>query len=684
MADISTSVNVTMPGHADDSSKDKKTSAKNSKKLKSSTVKDAISKRRTLTGSPPDQININPIQEEQEEKAVMSFGRFNPPTVGHEKLIRRVEDIAQNTGAQAHIVASHSEGNSKNPVPKDAKISYIKKLTSKGTKVSSSSKEHPSILHAAVKLHNAGVKHLTVVGGADRVDDYHKLLHQYNGMPSKHGLYHFKSINVVSAGARDPDSEGTEGMSGTKMRHFARSGHMEEFKKGLPKALHDHAAEIANHIKSVKEDIDDEFDDLITEITMQSRLRKSMVMRRYQSKLSLAKKRAMLRRANSKVIANRARKLAVQKMKTKLAGGRDPNTLSPMEKQRIENIVSKRKVALRRLAMRLVPQVRKKEASRFLHKEDLDLTNMVESNELLNAIYDVAIEEINRSDTHLRDKGTKSLVKIYKHDTPGEKTIKESSAEKDNTVDTIEAIKNRFNPDYFEKRKKNKETENKKEEVKEDIDSIFEAEMDREAIMRSGQDRKKEDLVARDNKDRKKDIRPFHLQSIVKKVVDEETELDETSKQLMNRYTAKLIVKHPDVMSKHPVGKDVQRKKALNLAMDKLLPSSAINKPKVAATEETKVWDKPAPKGKTKHLTPAQKARAKARARAAGRPYPNLVDNMAVAKEEYVNEVSNELIGKVNKIRTLHGPKSKTPAAAETLNKAVEKVRRNSEVGKIK
>ena len=287
----------------------------------------------------------NFISEEKGSTAVMAFGRYNPPTIGHQKLFDKVHQVAKEHNGEAHIIASHSEGTSKDPLPQHKKISYIKKVVPKGTKVSGSSKEHPSIFHHAARLHAAGHEHLVVVAGSDRVDEYKKGLEKYNGVEGRHGRYNFKSIKVVSAGARDPDSEGTEGISGTKMRHFARSNHMDEFKKGLPKALHDHASEIANHIKSVKEDIDDEFDDLINEITMQSRLRKSMVMRRYQSKLSLAKKRAMLRRANSKVIANRARKLAVQKMKTKLAGGRDPNTISPMEKQRIENIISKRKVS---------------------------------------------------------------------------------------------------------------------------------------------------------------------------------------------------------------------------------------------------------------------------------------------------------------------------------------------------
>jgi len=99
---------------------------------KAKVLKDVISKGRTMTGSRPDQININPVQEGVEKKAVIAFGRFNPPTVGHEKLIHKVEHTAKSQGAEAHIVASHSEGTGNNPVPSAAKKKYIEKVAAKG------------------------------------------------------------------------------------------------------------------------------------------------------------------------------------------------------------------------------------------------------------------------------------------------------------------------------------------------------------------------------------------------------------------------------------------------------------------------------------------------------------------------------------------------------------------------
>ena len=199
------------------------------------------------------------ITEDSDKKAAFAFGRFNPPTVGHEKLINKVKSVADEHGAGAHIVASHSEGTTKDPVPSAAKVGYLKKVAPKGTKVSAATKESPSFLHTASKLYNQGNKHLIMVAGSDRVDEYHKLLHKYNDVAGKHGHYNFKSIKVVSAGQRDPDAEGVEGMSGTKMRAHARAGEMKEFKSGLPKALHPHAEEIANHIKAVKEDFENPY-----------------------------------------------------------------------------------------------------------------------------------------------------------------------------------------------------------------------------------------------------------------------------------------------------------------------------------------------------------------------------------------------------------------------------------------
>lgn len=145
----------------------------------------------TMTGEPADIVVINPeippLKESNDSTAVMAFGRFNPPTTGHEKLIHKVESTAKEHNGSAHIIASHSEGTSKNPIPQKAKIGYLKKVAGSTTNVSGSSKTEPSIFHAASKLHAAGHRHLVVVAGSDRVKEYEDSLKKYNGVKGAHG-----------------------------------------------------------------------------------------------------------------------------------------------------------------------------------------------------------------------------------------------------------------------------------------------------------------------------------------------------------------------------------------------------------------------------------------------------------------------------------------------------------------
>ena len=204
------------------------------------------------------------------ETAVMTMGRFNPPQVGHEQLIKKTEDVAAEHNGSAHILASHSEGDLRNPIPQKAKLKLLGKLVKPSTELRGTSSQEPTILHAAAKLHGQGVKHLKIVAGSDRVKEYQTLLDKYNdGKKYPHGSYKFKSIEVVSAGQRDPDSEGVQGMSGTKMRELARTGQMDKFKTGLPDKLKDKAEEIAGHIRAIHEDYNNpyRFDDATPEGT---------------------------------------------------------------------------------------------------------------------------------------------------------------------------------------------------------------------------------------------------------------------------------------------------------------------------------------------------------------------------------------------------------------------------------
>ena len=97
------------------------------------------------------------ITEETKKTAVMAFGRFNPVTTGHEKLMHKVHDTAKKVGGEAHIIASHSEGDARNPIPHKKKLEYIKKVAKPGTHVSGSSKEAPSKLPSVLLSLNCQV-----------------------------------------------------------------------------------------------------------------------------------------------------------------------------------------------------------------------------------------------------------------------------------------------------------------------------------------------------------------------------------------------------------------------------------------------------------------------------------------------------------------------------------------------
>lgn len=198
---------------------------------------------------PDSEASGKALQEEKSSTAVMSFGRMNPPTAGHEKLVKKLHSVAKKHGGDSVLFLSHSEGTTHDPLPQSKKIEYAKKAFP-STRIEGSSKESPNFLSAAKKLHGEGYQHLVVVAGQDRVKEYHDTLHKYNGHPDH---YNFKSIHVVSAGKRDPDATDITGMSASKVRAHARAGNKAKFKAGLASGLQQHANEIYNHIRSIHE-----------------------------------------------------------------------------------------------------------------------------------------------------------------------------------------------------------------------------------------------------------------------------------------------------------------------------------------------------------------------------------------------------------------------------------------------
>ena len=173
---------------------------------------------------------------EQKGQMVFTFGRFNPPTTGHEKLIQKVASVAGSNPFR--IYPSHSQNPKKDPLPHSLKVAYMRKMFPRYKKNIMATKEK-QVFEIVTTLHNQGFTDVIMVVGSDRVKEFESLLTKYNGVNGRHGFYDFKSIDVVSAGERDPDAEGVTGMSASKMRAAATMGDFDSFKLGLPSGFRD-------------------------------------------------------------------------------------------------------------------------------------------------------------------------------------------------------------------------------------------------------------------------------------------------------------------------------------------------------------------------------------------------------------------------------------------------------------
>ena len=176
---------------------------------------------------------IQSIKTEEVNKSfAFTFGRFNPPTIGHEKLIRTVAS----QGSDYKIFISRSQDAVKNPLSPSDKLKWM-------TKIFKNYASHilvmPTnmVLELATKIYSMGYKSITMVVGSDRVGEFKSILTKYNDEKNRHGYYNFKKINIVSAGERDPDEEGVTGMSASKLRDYARRGDLKNFKRGIPGGL---------------------------------------------------------------------------------------------------------------------------------------------------------------------------------------------------------------------------------------------------------------------------------------------------------------------------------------------------------------------------------------------------------------------------------------------------------------
>jgi hypothetical protein len=204
------------------------------KNLSQPTTEPAPQQQEPQAEKPP---MVPPEVEKTKGTLTIAFGRFNPPTTGHEKLLDTVASSSDE--GDYIIVPSRSQDKKKNPLDPDTKVSVMRQMYPKHSEKIVNDPANRTIFDVLKKAHNDGYTNVRIVGGGDRVKEFEKLSGNYNGK-----LYQFDNIEVTSAGDRDPDAEGTEGMSASKQRKAAAENDFKSFRQGVPKSMDDKAAKM--------------------------------------------------------------------------------------------------------------------------------------------------------------------------------------------------------------------------------------------------------------------------------------------------------------------------------------------------------------------------------------------------------------------------------------------------------
>jgi hypothetical protein len=345
------------------------------------------------------------------KKVVFTFGRLNPPTVGHQKLVDKIISTAKREKADAKVFLSHTQNNKKDPLNYAEKIRFARKAF--GTVIEqSNSKTIIQILQELQKKYTD----IVLIVGSDRVSEFSGLLNKYNGGP-----FEFDSIDVRSAGARDPDAVGVAGMSASKLRALAIEGKFDTFKTGLPKKLSDSdAKDLYDTIRSViKEDLDEQKKPL----SISQRKAIGRRMKRLAPKLQRIKKMKAKKMADAKTIQKRAQKAAINLIRKKVAGKKGQNyaNLTPGDKMNVDRLVAKKSAIIQKLAKKLIPATRKKEIARLKSQRD-------SKNENFDAIFETVILE--RQDSDIKDREGSQPAKYHSGLAKSTKTKRDSQFQK--------------------------------------------------------------------------------------------------------------------------------------------------------------------------------------------------------------------------------------------------------------
>ena len=376
---------------------------------------------------------------EADNKAItFVFGRFNPPTNGHEVLFNKLKAVSKGS---YRIYSSKSEDPKKNPLSFKDKVKFLRKMFPKHARSIMADKNVRTAMDICVLLYDQGYTEVSMVVGSDRLQEFDKLLNKYNNVKSRHGYYNFENgISVISAGERDPDSEGVDGMSGSKMRDLALTGKEKEFKSGLPVKLQKSkdGGDMYNKIREwggITEDMS-----LEEALNAQQRMKKKMIMRRIKAKIKLGRRRAKFKMAKPAKLKIRAKKKARELIRQRIAGkqGKNYSSLPYASRQQIDKRMATKSGAIEKLAKKMLPKVRKGEQERLksvrsAKKEEL---------EVISRVYDEVLNET------LSEKVKKNLKKKSEKYNVRYEDLKEAYLEYRNTMSAQETF-DRINIDLI-------------------------------------------------------------------------------------------------------------------------------------------------------------------------------------------------------------------------------------------
>ena len=199
----------------------------------------------------PKKETPKPEKSKEKKQLTVGFGRFNPPTVGHEKLMNAISKTA-GKGGEYKIYPSRTQDSKKNPLNPSDKVEYMRKAFPDHANSIVDDDKTKTIFDVLKSAYGKGYSTVNVVVGSDRVKEFENLANKYNGQ-----LYNFDKINIVSAGERSADAKGVEGMSASKLRKAAMDGDYKTFRSGISKALDDKSAKklfntVQNSMKKTK------------------------------------------------------------------------------------------------------------------------------------------------------------------------------------------------------------------------------------------------------------------------------------------------------------------------------------------------------------------------------------------------------------------------------------------------